>query len=74
VHENQGQRVDSKQTEGLFNKTTARRGIGRSQPLDQKPTAEIRSAAEGARAGERALTGGPNASVTEGEDTLTDRA
>jgi hypothetical protein len=28
ARENQGRWVDSKQTEGLFNKTTARRGIG----------------------------------------------
>jgi hypothetical protein len=49
LRENQGWWVDSKQTEGLFNKTTARRGIRRSQPLDQKPTVKIRSAAEGAR-------------------------
>jgi hypothetical protein len=51
-----------------------RRGIRRSQPLDQKPTAEIRSAAEGARGGRRALTGGPGASATEGGGGRTDRA
>ena len=28
TRENQGRRVDSKQTEDLFSKTTARRGIG----------------------------------------------
>jgi hypothetical protein len=49
TRENQGRWVDSKQTEGLFIKTAARRGIGRFKPLDQKPMAEIRSAAEGAR-------------------------
>jgi hypothetical protein len=55
VRENQGRRVDSKQTEGLFNNTTTRRGIRRFKPLDQKPTAEVRSAAASvrARAGER---------------------
>ena len=50
ARENQGWQVDSEQTGGLFNKTTARRGIGRFQPLDRKPTAEIRSTAESARA------------------------
>ena len=49
-----------------------RRGIGLPQPLDQKPTAKIRSAGACARAGERALTGGPGASATEGG--RTDRA
>jgi hypothetical protein len=34
ARENQGRQVDSEQTEGLFNKTTARRGIGRFKPLD----------------------------------------
>jgi hypothetical protein len=41
--------------------------------LDQKPTAEIRSAVEGARVGRRALTGGLGVSVTEGESVLTER-
>jgi hypothetical protein len=36
--------------------------------------AEIRSAAEGVRAGGRARTGGPGASATEGESALTERA
>jgi hypothetical protein len=35
---------------------------------------EIRSAAEGTRAGGRVMTGGPGASVTEGEGALTERA
>jgi hypothetical protein len=36
--------------------------------------AEIRSAAEGERAGGRVLTGGLGASATEGEGALTERA
>jgi hypothetical protein len=44
-----------------------RRGIGLPQPLDQKPTAEIRSRAQ-------ARLAGPGASATEGEGALTERA
>jgi hypothetical protein len=36
--------------------------------------AEIRSATEGTHAGGQAMTSGPGASVTEGEDALTERA
>jgi hypothetical protein len=43
--------------------------------LDQKPTAEIRSVAEGACAGERALTGGTGSVSDRGEESvLTERA
>jgi hypothetical protein len=35
--------------------------------------AEIRSVAEGARVGGRALIGGPGVSATEGESALTER-
>jgi hypothetical protein len=43
--------------------------------LDQKPTAEIGSVAEGARAGERTLTGGTwSVSDKRGESALTERA
>jgi hypothetical protein len=73
TRENQGRQVDSEQTEGLFNKTAARKGIGRFKPLDQKPTAEVRSAAEGARAGGRALTGGPGG-VSDRGGGRTDRS
>jgi hypothetical protein len=73
VRENQGRRVYFQQTKGFLRKTPTRRGIGLPQLSDLKPTAEIRSAAEGARAGGRALTGGPGASVTEG-GALTKRA
>jgi hypothetical protein len=42
--------------------------------LDQEPTAEIRSAAEGARGGGRALTGGlGSVSDRGGESVLTER-
>jgi hypothetical protein len=74
ARENQGWWVDSKQPKGLFNKITARRGIGSAQPLDLKSTAEIRSAGEGAGAGERTLTGGPTMSATEKGGGLTSRA
>jgi hypothetical protein len=43
--------------------------------LDQKPTAEIRSVAEGACAGERALIGGTGSVSDRGEESvLTERA
>jgi hypothetical protein len=64
VRENQGRRVDSQHTEGFLRKTATRRGTRSTQPLDLKPMAEIRSADEGARAGERALTGGSAVSAT----------
>jgi hypothetical protein len=38
-----GRRVDSKETEGLFNKITERRGIGRSRSYDLRSTAENKS-------------------------------
>jgi hypothetical protein len=49
AHENQGRQVYFQQIEGFLRKTTTRRGIGLPQPLDLKPTAEIRYAAEGTR-------------------------
>jgi hypothetical protein len=45
--------------------------MGSTQPFDLKPTTEIRSAGEGARVGERALTGGPTVSSTEKGGGLT---
>jgi hypothetical protein len=51
VRENQGRQVDSLQIEGFLRKNTTRRGIGSSQLLDLKPTAEIRSAGERTDAG-----------------------
>jgi hypothetical protein len=48
ARENQGQRVNSQQTEDFLRKTTARRGTGSTQPSYLKPTAEIRSTGEGA--------------------------
>jgi hypothetical protein len=38
-----GRRVDSRETEGLFNKNTKRRGIGRCRLSDLRSTTEIRS-------------------------------
>jgi hypothetical protein len=51
VHKNQGWRVDSQQTEGLFNKFTARRGTWSAQPLDLRLMTEIRSTGECVGAG-----------------------
>jgi hypothetical protein len=51
VRENQERRVDSQQTEGLFNKITARRGIGLSRPSDLRSTVENRSVGESANVG-----------------------
>jgi hypothetical protein len=45
-----------------------------SLTVRSKPTVEIRYAAEGTRAGGRALTSGPGASAAEGEGALTERA
>jgi hypothetical protein len=45
--------------------------MGSTQPSDLKPTAEIRSAGGGARAGERALTGGLAVSAIENGGGLT---
>jgi hypothetical protein len=39
----QGLRVESQKPKGLFNKTTAWRGIGRSRPHEHERTVEIRS-------------------------------
>jgi hypothetical protein len=44
ARKNQGQRVDFKQTRGLFNNFTTRRGIGLSRPSDRTSTVENRSA------------------------------
>jgi hypothetical protein len=49
-------------------------GESETNGRDQKPTTEIRAAAEGARAGWRVLTGGPGASAIEEEGALTERA
>jgi hypothetical protein len=73
VRENQGRRVDSKQTEGLLRKTSMRRGIGLPQPSDLKPTAEIRSATEGA-SGRTSADRRARGAGTEGESALTERA
>jgi hypothetical protein len=43
ARENQGQRVDFKQTGGFFNNFTTIRGIGLSKPLDLRSTTENRS-------------------------------
>jgi hypothetical protein len=62
-------------TEGLLNKTAARRGIGLFQPLDRRWTTEIRSGIERAGTGERArLTSRGGVSATWGEGRLTSRA
>ena len=50
-----------------------RRGIGLPQPLDLKSTTEIRSAAKGARASRRVLTGRPG-DVSDIGGGRTDRA
>jgi hypothetical protein len=73
VRENQGRRVDSKQTEGLLRKTTTRRGIRLPQPSDLKPTTEIRSAAKGAR-GRASADRRARGARKEGESALTERA
>jgi hypothetical protein len=44
-------RVDSQKPEGLFNKTSKRRGIRRSRPYNHRSTVEIRFASERARVG-----------------------
>jgi hypothetical protein len=48
--ENQGRWVNFKQTEGLFNNFTTRRGIMLSRPSDLRSTDENRSAGERADA------------------------
>jgi hypothetical protein len=63
--ENQRQRVDSRETEGFFSKTAARRGTGSPQPSDPRSTTEIRSVGERAGTGERArLISGARVSAT----------